>query len=41
MPVHHVHMNDRSAATFRRGNFVCQAGKIRRENGWRQLNHGF
>ena len=40
MAVHDVDVDDRAAAALGRGNLVRQMGKIRREDGWQQLNHG-
>ena len=39
MAVHHVHVDDRAAAPLGRGNLIGQMGKIRRQDGWQQLNH--
>jgi hypothetical protein len=40
MTIHHVNMDDRAAAALGRGNLVCQVRKVRREYGWKKLNHG-
>ena len=39
MPVHHVHMEHPAAGGFELRHLLAQAGKIRREDGWKNLDH--
>ena len=39
MAVHDVHVDDGAAAALGSRNFLGQVRKIRRQNGWQQLNH--
>jgi hypothetical protein len=38
MAVHHIHMDDRTAAALSGLHLFAQTGEVRGENGWKKLN---